>query len=67
MDEAILRRPRVKPGTVPFAWRKRLGYDGPQLAALTRLFVKTVLPFYGWIHVCPSLLGAARNHPTARA
>ena len=27
--------------TVPFAWRKRLGYDGPLLSALTRLFVKT--------------------------
>ena len=33
--------------TVPFAWRKRLGYDGPLLSALTRLFVKTVLDFYG--------------------
>ena len=32
--------------TVPFAWRKRLGYDGPLLSALTRLFVKTVLAFY---------------------
>ncbi len=32
--------------TVPFAWRKRLGYDGPLLSALTRLFVKTVLDFY---------------------
>ena len=29
------------------AWRKRLGYDGPLLSALTRLFVKTVLEFYG--------------------
>ena len=27
-------------------WRKRLGYDGPLLSALTRLFVKTVLEFY---------------------
>lgn len=33
--------------TVPFAWRRRLGYDGPLLSALTRLFVKTVLDFYG--------------------
>ena len=32
--------------TVPFAWRKRLGYDGALLSALTRLFVKTVLDFY---------------------
>jgi hypothetical protein len=32
--------------TMPFAWRKRLGYDGPLLSALTRLFVKTVLDFY---------------------
>ena len=32
--------------TVPFAWRKRLGCDGPLLSALTRLFVKTVLAFY---------------------
>ncbi len=32
--------------TVPFAWRKRLGYDGPLLSALTRMFVKTVLDFY---------------------
>jgi len=33
--------------TVPFAWRKRLGYDGALLSALTRLFVKAVLDFYG--------------------
>jgi len=32
--------------TVPFAWRKRLGYDGALLSTLTRLFVKTVLDFY---------------------
>ena len=32
--------------TVPFAWRKRLGYDGKLLSTLTRLFVKTVLAFY---------------------
>jgi hypothetical protein len=32
--------------TVPFAWRKRLGYDGPLLSALTRLFVQTALDFY---------------------
>jgi hypothetical protein len=32
--------------TVPFALRKRLGYDGRLLSALTRLFVKTVLDFY---------------------
>lgn len=32
--------------TLPFPWRKRLGYDGPLLSALTRLFVKTVLDFY---------------------
>ncbi len=32
--------------TVPFAWRKRLGYDGALVSALTRLFVKTVLDFY---------------------
>ena len=32
--------------TVPFTWRKRLGYDGPLLSALTRLFIKTVLDFY---------------------
>ena len=33
--------------TVPFAWRKRLGYDGPLLSALTRRFVRAVLDFYG--------------------
>jgi hypothetical protein len=33
--------------TFPFAWRKRLGYDGRLLSALTRLFVQTVLAFYG--------------------
>jgi hypothetical protein len=32
--------------TVPFAWRRRLGYDGALLSALTRLFVSTVLAFY---------------------
>lgn len=32
--------------TVPFAWRKRLGYDGPLLSALTRVFLNTVLDFY---------------------
>jgi hypothetical protein len=32
--------------TVPFAWRKRLGYDGELLGALTRIFVDTVLRFY---------------------
>jgi hypothetical protein len=32
--------------TVPFAWRKRLGYDGRLVSALTRIFVKTVLGFY---------------------
>ena len=32
--------------TVPFAWRKRLGYDGPLVSALTRIFVQTVLGFY---------------------
>ena len=32
--------------TVPFAWRKRLGYDGRLMSALTRIFVKTVLGFY---------------------
>nr|MBK7069152.1 transposase [Deltaproteobacteria bacterium] len=32
--------------TVPFAWRKRLGYDGRLMSALTRIFVKTVLAFY---------------------
>lgn len=32
--------------TVPFAWRRRLGYDAHLLSALTRRFVKTVLDFY---------------------
>jgi Transposase zinc-binding domain/Putative transposase len=32
--------------TFPFAWRKRLGYDGALLSALTGIFVKTVLAFY---------------------
>jgi hypothetical protein len=32
--------------TVPFAWRKRLGYDGRLVSALTRIFVQTVLAFY---------------------
>ena len=32
--------------TFPFAWRRRLGYDGRLLGALTRIFVKTVLAFY---------------------
>jgi hypothetical protein len=32
--------------TFPFAWRKRLGYDGALLSALTSIFVKTVLAFY---------------------
>jgi len=32
--------------TVPLAWRKRLGYDGRLMSALTRIFVKTVLGFY---------------------
>jgi hypothetical protein len=32
--------------TVPFAWRKRLGYDGKLLSALTRIFITTVLGFY---------------------
>jgi hypothetical protein len=32
--------------TVPFAWRKRLGYDGRLVSALTRIFVQTVLGFY---------------------
>jgi hypothetical protein len=32
--------------TVPFVWRKRLGYDGRLMSALTRIFVKTVLGFY---------------------
>jgi hypothetical protein len=32
--------------TFPYAWRKRLGYDGPLLSTLTSLFVKTMLSFY---------------------
>jgi hypothetical protein len=32
--------------TFPFPWRKRLGYDGPLLSALTRIFITTVLAFY---------------------
>jgi len=32
--------------TVPFAWRKRLGYDGPLLSAVMGLFVQSVLRFY---------------------
>jgi len=33
--------------TVPFAWRKRLGYAGHLVSELTRIFVRTVLGFYG--------------------
>jgi hypothetical protein len=32
--------------TVPFAWRKRLGYDGKLLGAVSRILVSTVLAFY---------------------
>jgi hypothetical protein len=32
--------------TVPFAWRKRLAYDGELLGAVTRIVVSTVLGFY---------------------
>ena len=32
--------------TVPFAWRKRLGYDGPMLGALVRKLADAVLSFY---------------------
>ncbi|HRG96599.1 MAG TPA: hypothetical protein PLR99_10140 [Polyangiaceae bacterium] len=32
--------------TVPFAWRRRLGYDGALVSALTRIFMQTVLGFY---------------------
>jgi hypothetical protein len=32
--------------TVPFAWRKRLAYDGRRMSELTRIFVQTVLAFY---------------------
>ncbi len=32
--------------TMPFGWRARLGYDGKLLAALLRIFTRTVLAFY---------------------
>jgi hypothetical protein len=32
--------------TFPYAWRKRLAYDGALLGAVTRIFVSTVLGFY---------------------
>jgi len=32
--------------TLPYAWRKRVAYDGALLGLLTRIFVKTVLAFY---------------------
>jgi hypothetical protein len=32
--------------TFPFAWRKRLAYDGKLLGTLTRIFVESVLKFY---------------------
>ena len=32
--------------TVPFAWRKRLAYDGRLWSGLVRIFVRTVLGFY---------------------
>ena len=32
--------------TVPFPWRKRLGYDGPMLGAFVRKFADAVLSFY---------------------
>jgi putative transposase len=32
--------------TFPFAWRKRLAWDGTLLGALTRIFVKRVHAFY---------------------
>jgi hypothetical protein len=37
--------------TFPFAWRRRLGYDAPLLARLTRIFVTTVLGFYRGVGV----------------
>ena len=33
--------------TMPFAWRKRLAYDGALWSALTRVFTKVVSRFYG--------------------
>ena len=33
--------------TMPFAWRKRLAYDGELWSALTRVFTKVVSRFYG--------------------
>ncbi len=33
--------------TFPYAWRSRLGYDASLLSALSRIFVQTVLDFYG--------------------
>jgi len=30
--------------TMPFAWRKRLGYDGRLVSWLTRLFVLVLVP-----------------------
>ena len=32
--------------TLPYAWRRRVAYDGALLGLLTRVFVKTVLAFY---------------------
>jgi hypothetical protein len=32
--------------TFPFAWRKRLAYNGKLLGTLTRIFVESVLTFY---------------------
>jgi hypothetical protein len=32
--------------TMPFAWRRRLGYDGALLSSLARIFVQTVHAFY---------------------
>ena len=33
--------------TFPFSWRRRLAHDGALLSTLTRVFVDTVLAFYG--------------------
>ncbi len=33
--------------TVPFAWRKRLAYEGALWSALTRIFIETVSRVYG--------------------
>ena len=48
LEEAVMPRAPLRQWvlTLPYPWRKRLGYDGKLLSALTRMFVRTVHAFY---------------------